>query len=152
MTDRDDAVDRVRDATDPRTIRSVAVRVDDVVTALEARIRSDRETVLRVTPPFSGRMRARLHVVGRADSPGESEVDPVLLAPARLVDGVPPYPTVDATEDALRERGEYSPSAHREAHADAVERWRATVRERIVDAVTLRVDRDRHEIEVKRLG
>ncbi len=47
---------------DPRVIRAVAVHADDVVTALEATERG-REAVLRITAPFAGRVRARLHVV-----------------------------------------------------------------------------------------
>ena len=47
----------------PDRIRSIAVHREDVANALEATLRSDREVVLRVTPPFSGRMRARLHAV-----------------------------------------------------------------------------------------
>lgn len=56
-----------RGPSDPERIRSIAVHRSDVATALEATLRSDRGVVLRVTPPFSGRMRARIH----ADGPGE---------------------------------------------------------------------------------
>jgi len=49
MTDDDSAA-----SDDPGRIRSIAVHRDDVSTALEATLRSDREVVLRVTPPFSG--------------------------------------------------------------------------------------------------
>jgi hypothetical protein len=49
------------DAPDPTVVHTVAVTVDDVVAAFEANRQTGAETVLRVTPPFSGRMRARLH-------------------------------------------------------------------------------------------
>src|SRR6056297_3579117 len=52
---------------EPSAIRSVAVTRADVVTALESNLRSDGRTVLRVTPPFSGRMRARLHEMGTGE-------------------------------------------------------------------------------------
>ncbi|GAA0258711.1 hypothetical protein [Halobaculum roseum] len=52
------------DDSDPAVIRQLAVTADDVLAALEARDRGRREAVLRITPPFSGRMRARLHVAG----------------------------------------------------------------------------------------
>lgn len=117
---------------DPAAIRTVAVTAGDVVTALEANRRRDADAVLRVTPPFSGRMRARLHRAGREADYGDPE--PVHLDPALLVADPPPYPTPDDTEDALRDAGEYSPERHREAHAAAVEAWRGAVRDSIRDA------------------
>lgn len=68
MTDDDSAA-----SDDPGRIRSIAVHRDDVSTALEATLRSDREVVLRVTPPFSGRMRARLHNLGPGGSGSSPE-------------------------------------------------------------------------------
>lgn len=49
--------------SDPTEIKSVAVKTDEVVQALELNQTSAKRAVLRVTPPFSGRMRARVHVV-----------------------------------------------------------------------------------------
>ena len=140
-----------RGSDDPETIRSIAVTVDDVVTALEARQRSDTEAVLRVTPPFAGRMRARLHVVG-----GEGEYDdgiePIHLRPERFVSpDVPSVPTVDETADELRARGEYSVDDHRAFHADVVESWRETVREALVGQVAVEAAAASHAVTVKYL-
>ena len=49
--------------TDPSAIRALAIHAEDLLAAAEADARGGPRTVLRVTPPFSGRMRARLHVV-----------------------------------------------------------------------------------------
>lgn len=137
---------------DPTTIRSIAVSVGDVVTALEARQRSDRRTVLRVTPPFAGRMRARLHVVGTADA-DDTGSGPLHVHPEAFVGSdVPPVPSVDETEDALRSRGDYSVDRHRSFHASAVESWRETVRSALVDRVTLGAPDGPHTVEVKYLG
>ena len=135
-----------------RDVRSIAVTTDDVVTALEAVHRGSKPAVLRVTPPFAGRMRARLHVEG-AEGGYDDERTPVHIAPERLVEGAPPYPDPDRTEDELRAAGEeYSPETHRERHVEAVEAWRAAVRESVVDCVELEVDGGVHRLEVKTLG
>lgn len=52
-------------AEDPTVVRSIAVTAGDVVTAVVARRSTSRQPVLRLTPPFSGRMRARIHVLQR---------------------------------------------------------------------------------------
>ena len=131
---------------DPTAIRSVAVTVDDVVTALEATRRSDRRTVLRITPPFSGRMRARLH------RPTGDDNEAVHLDPSTLVSDLPPYPDPDETADRLRAAGEYTTERHHDRHAAAVREWRVAAREAIVDAVTLPTADGPHRVEVKRLG
>jgi hypothetical protein len=145
--------DRRNDAgsDDPTTIRSLAVTVDDVLTALEARQRADRPAVLRVTPPFAGRMRARLHVVGGEGAYDDAE--PIHVPPERFVDeSVPSVPLVDETEDALRERGEYSVERHREFHEEAVASWRETVVGGLVKRTTIDVGADGHRVEVRYLG
>jgi hypothetical protein len=136
------------DDADPTAIRSVAVTVDDVVTALEATRRSDRRTVLRITPPFSGRMRARLHrPTGDDDDDGAVHLDP-----STLVSDLPPYPDPDETADRLRAAGEYTTERHHDRHAAAVREWRVAAREAIVDALTLPTTDGPHRVEVKRLG
>jgi len=132
---------------DLTAIRSVAVTVDDVVTALEATRRSDRRTVLRITPPFSGRMRARLHRPTDDDA-----TDAIHLDPSTLVADLPPYPDPDETADRLRAAGEYTTERHHDRHTAAVQRWRAAAREAIVDAVALPTEDGPHRVEVKRLG
>jgi hypothetical protein len=54
------------ESEDPRTVDVLVVHADDVVAALAATAQG-RETVLRVTPPFRGRQRARIHVVEGVD-------------------------------------------------------------------------------------
>jgi hypothetical protein len=148
---RDDRRDDVG-GPDPEMIRSIAVTVDDVVTAIEATERGRSRLVLRITPPFYGRMRARIHREGGEGS-YEGDVDPIHLAPERfLTDDAPRYPDVDETEDRLRERGEYDVETHRNAYATAVEEWRTAVRNHFVDTVTLDTADGPHEIAVKRLG
>jgi len=132
---------------DPTVIRAIAVTVDDVVTALEATRRSGRRTVLRITPPFSGRMRARLH-----RPTGDEATEAVHVDPAMLVSDPPPYPDPDETADRLRAAGEYTTDRHHERHAVAVEEWRGAVRDAVVDAVALRTDDGPHRVAVKRLG
>lgn len=139
---------------DPTAIRSIAVSAEDVVTAYERTLRSGGEAVLRVTPPFDARMRARIHVpiAGEAeDGPGR----PIHVDPAALVDDPPPYPEPDETEAALRDDPDetYTRERHRDRHQAAVEEWRDAVSEAIVDRVALPIGGDRrHEVDVKRLG
>ena len=152
---------------DPHAIWSVAVTAEDVVTAYEARQRSPRRPVLRVTPPFSGRMRARLHDPGSADSDSsaldsrsETAVHPetgaLHVPPERFVaeDEIPPYPTPDETEDALRADPDvaFSKETHRERHVEAVEAWRKAVVDAVVERAELRLPDGGHRIEVKTLG
>lgn len=139
------------DDGDYRTIRSLAVHTADVVAAVEANHTAGLRTVLRVTPPFNPRMRARIHV----EHNGEYDAGPAPLhvEPQRFVDA-PPYPTPDATEARLREdpEVEYSVERHHERHTRAVEAWRVALTERIVDSVELDGDHGPHEVRVAALG
>lgn len=150
---RSDASDDApRDPTDPRTIRSLAVTTDDVVTALEANERRGRDAVLRVTPPFAGRMRARLHVEG-GEGEYDGEVTPLHVSPEAFLAADCPYPTVDETGDELRASEEtYTKGRHRERHAEAVERWRESVRNSLAETVTVPLDGDAHTVAVRYLG
>jgi hypothetical protein len=134
---------------DPTAIKSIAITAEDLVAALEARHRSDRETVLRITPPFSGRMRARLHEPGYDDDSG-----PIHVEPERLVTSVPDYPTPADTEDRLRADPDetYSRDRHREFHESVVADWRATVRENVRESVVLPTPAGDHEVTVSLLG
>ncbi|WP_254271881.1 hypothetical protein [Haloarcula marina] len=135
-------------APDPSAVRSLAISAEDLLAALEADARDGPTTVLRVTPPYSGRMRARLHVV----QPGEDD-ETLHLPPAELVtDAVPSYPTPDETADELREREDetYTVDRHRTYHERRVETWREAVLDHIVDAVTL--PSTDHEVTVSLLG
>jgi len=137
---------------DPTAIRSIAVTRADVVTALESNLRNPGRTVLRVTPPFDGRMRARLHETGTGEFVGDGE--PIHLDPADLVEAVPAYPDPATTEDELRaaDDEEYTTDRHRERHVEAVEEWRATVRSSLVDTVVVGAEEAGEEIAVKTLG
>ncbi|MFC6785597.1 hypothetical protein ACFQFH_06615 [Halobaculum halobium] len=86
------------DETGSSEIRALAVTVDDVIAALEARDRGRREAVLRITPPFSGRMRARLHIAGaEGEYDGDTDAEPIHVEPrAFLSDGFPRFPGTGA--------------------------------------------------------
>ncbi|MFC7187035.1 hypothetical protein [Halorubrum yunnanense] len=131
----------------PDRIRSIAVHREDVASALEATLRSDREVVLRVTPPFSGRMRARLHAIGEdvpsadGDVPGTGEGDadspaPIHVDPRDLVGEVPAYPEADETAAA---HPDADVETRRELHEEAVEGWRERVRGSIVESIAIGV-------------
>ncbi len=140
------------ESDDPTVIGVLAVTTEDIVTAIEANERRGADAVLRVTPPFSGRMRARLHLDG-----AESEYDdpaPLHLEPDRFVGAVPAFPSPDDTEDEIRSDPEvtYSPERHRERHEAAVEAWREEVREAVLDAVTVRTPSGGHDVRVATLG
>lgn len=129
-------------------LRSLAISTEDLLAAMEADARGGPETVLRVTPPFSGRMRARLHVVQATD-----DEEPVHIPPRTLFDDdAPAYPTPDETADELRSREdlEYSVDHHREYHEQQVDAWRAALVDHVVESITL-PDVD-GEIDVSLLG
>jgi hypothetical protein len=138
---------------DPTAIRSIAVGAEDVVTALEAVRRSGQDPVLRVTPPFSGRMRARIHRDGATEY--DDEPSPIHIDPGTLVaDSAPSYPRPAETEDALRSDPsvEYTRERHRDRHAEAVTTWREAITDHFVDAVTLDTPAGPHEVGVTVLG
>ncbi|MGM0592049.1 MAG: hypothetical protein ACQETI_10565 [Halobacteriota archaeon] len=152
MSDRPDQSDHTHGSDDPRDIRSIAVTTDDVVAALEANRRSARRTVLRVTPPFAGRMRARIHREG-----GEGAYDgpaaPIHVDPESLVDSsAPEYPEPDDSEDELRRAGTFTAERHRERHVAAVEEWRTEVRAHLVAETRIETPDGPHRVGVKTLG
>lgn len=135
--------------SDPTAIRSLAVTVEDVVTAVEAR-RDGRPVVLRVTPPFHARMRARLHLAsGERDDPEALHFDPERL----LAASAPDYPTPAETEDRLRASDrEYTPEAHREFHQEAVASWREVIQNHLVSELAVETPDGPHAVSVKALG
>lgn len=140
------------ESDDSTVMRVLAVTTDDVLAALEANERRQAGAVLRVTPPFSGRMRARLHLDGT-----ESEYDdpaPLHVPPERFVQAVPPFPSPDETEDELRSDSgaTYSPACHRERHEAAVETWREQVRRALVDETTIETPAGPQTVRVATLG
>jgi hypothetical protein len=139
---------------DPTVIRVLAIHAADVVSALEANASRDVRAVLRVTPPFNGRMRARLHLAG-AEGGYDTDPEPLHVDPGRLVgNDAPAYPTPDRTEDELRSDPErtYTPEIHREYHARRVEGWREHVREHVSERATIATPDGPHEVRVTTLG
>lgn len=141
-------------ADDPAAIRSIAVHVEDLVRALEARERDRAETVLRITPPYSGRMRARLHVAGDEDYQPGTEGAPIHVPPERLVADPPPFPRPDDTEDDLRTDPdrEYDPDRHRAYHERRVAEWRATVADSVRERTHIETTTGQHQVSVTPLG
>lgn len=139
-------------STDYRDVSSLVVHADDVATALEANRTDGPQTVLRVTPPFSGRMRARLHVEQAAEYT-DTDLEPFHVDPADLVEDHP-YPTPDETEERLRADPdvEYSVERHHARHTEAVETWRDALAEHVVDAVELDGRHGPHRVTVAVLG
>ena len=137
---------------EPTDVVSVAVHVDEVATALETNLRSPERTVLRLTPPFAPRMRARLHrpIAGEYDD--RDGVRPIHVDPAALVSSIPAYPEPDETAAELDADESYSAESHRERHQRAVDGWRSEVGDRLVDAVELDTESGPHRVDVKRLG
>jgi len=138
---------------DPTVIRSLAVTAEDVVAALETNLTSDREAVLRVTPPFSGRMRARLHL--RQGDGANEPTGPVHVPPETLLEPDPPaYPRPADTEARLRDDSdrEYTVERHRERHVEAVDAWRMDVRGAIRGRATLETHAGPVDVDVSVLG
>ncbi|SNR51350.1 hypothetical protein [Halorubrum vacuolatum] len=148
MTDTGENDGDARDDTDdPRRIRSIAVHREDVATALEATLRTDRHVVLRITPPFYRRMRARIHERGGEDP--TASAGSIHLDPRTLVDDVPAYPEADET---ARRYPDVDLETRRERHLEAIEEWRVAVREAVVDRIEIDPDGVSHEIRVAVLG
>jgi len=135
----------------PGVVRSLAVTAEDLVAAVEARHQRGAPVVLRATPPFSGRMRARLHVPSD-DGPEEGmvHVDPRALLDAEA----PPYPRPGDTEDALRSRPTvtYNVERHHERHERAVAGWRRAVRDHFVDETVIETPAGERTVDVAVLG
>lgn len=137
---------------DPTAVESVAVTASDLVAALETNRTTGRTAVLRVTPPFSGRMRARLHVEG---DEAYDEPRPVHVPPRALVaDDAPAYPTPAETEDALRADPdtEYTVGRHRDRHEAAAEEWRRELLGAVRDRATIETSAGSVTVDVSLLG
>lgn len=132
-------------------IRSIAVTTADVVSALELNQTSSDHAVLRVTPPFEGRMRARLHI----EQDGyDREPRPIHIEPSALVTDLPDYPRPGETADELRADPEetYTVDRHHDYHTETVEQWRQRVPGAVRDRVTLDTPAGPHEVELSLLG
>lgn len=135
---------------DPAAIRSLAVSTADVVDAFVYTRENPGFAVLRVTPPFHGRMRARIHVSHDAD---DRVSDAIHVSPADLlVDAVvADFPTLERMADEVQD-DDPDPERVRKARAEALEAWRERASGAIVDETVLETDRGRTCVEVKRLG
>lgn len=126
----DDAVQ----SNDPSVLGRLVVHAEDVVTAYEARERSGKPAVLRLTPPFSARMRARIHVSQPGEYDDQPEPHPIHVEPGDLLGpDCPDYPEPDETATAVDGDRE----AHHDYHLSAVEEWRERTRGCIRDSLTL---------------
>jgi hypothetical protein len=138
-------------STDPTVISVIVVRADDVATALETNLTSDEHAVLRLTPPFSGRMRARLHI---ERGTYEETPQPIHVAPETLVDDKPAYPRPADTETQIREdpNRTYSVESHHDYHTERVTNWRQTIGDCIRDQAQISTPTEPHEVTVAVLG
>ncbi len=137
---------------DPTAIKSVAVTAADLVAALETNQTTARHAVLRITPPFSGRMRARLHVERDEEY---QKPQPIHVPPRAFVaDDAPVYPAPAETEDALRADPdvEYSVERHRARHEDAIEMWRHKLLDAVEKRITVETPAGSVPVEVFLLG
>jgi len=118
-----------------RRIRSLAVTAEDVVDAFVYTRENPGDAVLRVTPPFHGRMRARLHVYQQDDAQvtGAHHIEPAALLERAVV---ATYPTLETVAERVERDGGTTDiiSAH---HATALEKWREQALESLVDRVPL---------------
>ncbi|ELY47390.1 hypothetical protein [Natronorubrum sulfidifaciens] len=133
---------------DPTTIRSLALSPDDAASAYAYTQENPGEAVLRVTPPFHGRMRARLHVYQRDDTEltGAIHIPPESVIASDVIDD---YPRLEAAlEDATPDETDEI----RKRHADAVEKWQARARESILEATTIDTDDGPQLVELKQIG
>ncbi|WP_411963585.1 hypothetical protein [Haloferax sp. YSMS24] len=134
-------------ASDPTVVRSIAVTTDDLISALEANRRANSHVVLRVTPPFYARERARIHLTG-GEVADYSNPPPLHFDPETFLDETAPaYPEVDETRP-----DPYELEAHHERHTAAVESWRTSIRSHLRDTVELSAGDVSHEVDVKYLG
>lgn len=155
--------------SDPTALRVVAVTVEDVVTAQELNRTTPRYAVLRITPPYSGRMRARLHTVDTGDGApvdsgteaadeareSGSSVLPLHLDPETLLDpSVSSYPRPAETEDELRTNPDeaYTIERHHRRHQEAVADWREDVVDAIESETTIQTPAGPCDVEVIALG
>lgn len=120
---------------------------DDLIAALEANRRANSHVVLRVTPPFYARERARIHLIG-GEVTDYADPPPLHIDPETFLDETAPsYPEVDETRP-----DPYELEVHHERHTAAVETWRTSIRSHLRDTVELPTRDESYEVDVKYLG
>ncbi len=141
------------ESPDPTVVHTVVVTADDLRSAIETNRTSGEHAVLRLTPPFSGRMRARLHV--ELDDEYEQTPRPVHVEPRQFVDdSLPAYPRPAETEDELRAdpEQEYTVERHREYHAEAVDQWREQILGAVKPTATVETPTGSATVDISLLG
>ena len=148
-------------AGDPAVIRSLAVSAEDVVDAFVYTQLNPGHAVLRVTPPFHGRMRARLHV---SREPG-AETGAIHIQPRQLLESsvVAAYPTLESVDVGGESESESElelesepqtasgPETIRDTYQEALETWRERALEEIVETVAFETDNGEKHADVKRM-
>ncbi|WP_323172357.1 hypothetical protein [Natrialba sp. PRR66] len=139
---------------DPTAIRSVAVSPADVVDAYAYTRENPGEAVLRITPPFHGRMRARIHVYRRDDAEltGAVHVDPAAVLDSEVRAAYPQFRTEDDEQPADSGDSSLTPDQRRKRHAAAVESWRERARESLAETVSIETEHGRRQVDLKSLG
>lgn len=141
------------ESPDPTVISTIVVTADDLTSALEMNRTSPEHAVLRMTPPFSGRMRARVHV--ELDDEYDQQPAPIHVEPRALVaESLPAYPRPADTEDELRSDPdrEYTVDQHHEYHASVVAEWRQQVPDAVESSVTVTTTAGQTTADVSLLG
>jgi len=141
------------ESPDPSVVDTIVVTAEDLTSALEVNRTTGEHAVLRMTPPFSGRMRARLHV--ELDEEYEQSPKPIHIEPRALVaDSLPPYPRPAETEDELRSDPdrEYTVDRHHEYHASVVEEWRQQIPDAVNSTATVETPDGSAVVDVTLLG
>jgi hypothetical protein len=135
--------------SDPEVVETVVVHAEDVVTAYEARTRNDERAVLRVTPPFSARMRARIHVHRPGEYDGQDAPRPIHLDPGQLLgEDCPAYPEPDETASEIDDGERPDPETHYEHHREAVAEWRERAAEHVRDSAAVEYEGETFAVDV----
>ncbi|ELZ05356.1 hypothetical protein C482_02361 [Natrialba chahannaoensis JCM 10990] len=152
---------------DPAAIRSIAVSPADVVDAYAYTQENPGEAVLRITPPFHGRMRARIHVYRRDDAEltGAVHVRPADVLESDVIDAYPAFDEAAVGDESGREgvgedggcgededESDAVSADRRKRHAETVAEWQSQAREAILESVQIATVSGQRTVEVKLLG
>ncbi|MDJ1433857.1 hypothetical protein [Halostagnicola sp. A-GB9-2] len=137
--------------SEPSSIRSLAVAAEDVLDAAIYTRENPGTAVLRATPPFHGRMRARLHVF---HDPEARVPDAIHVAPADLLEDevLEAYPTFG---EQLEKTDGTDPDRVGERRERELKAWRDRAADAICESVTVEEGHGegrKHRVDVKRLG
>lgn len=136
---------------DVTVVRSIAVSPADVVDAYVYTRENPGQAVVRLTPPFHGRMRARLHAFHVDDS---TETNAVHIDPATLLEpaALERYPTLERVTATLETAEITDTAVVREHYDSALERWRERARANIRQTATLASGDGQHRVRVVCIG